>query len=44
MEKIIEKLEKMIEGYLDNLESRPVRTLILSIFVYYVFKGIKRRG
>lgn len=43
MEKILEKLEKMIESYLDNLESKPIRTLLLSLFVYLIFKSIQRR-
>jgi len=44
MEKILEKVEKIIESCLDNFENKPVRTLLLSIFVYYIFRLIRRRG
>ena len=43
MDKILEKLEKMIESYLDNLENKPMRTLLVSIFIYYIFKSVSRR-
>jgi len=43
MDKILEKLEKMIESYLDNLENKPIRTLLVSIFIYYIFKSINGR-
>jgi hypothetical protein len=43
MEKLMAKLEKIIEGYLDNLENKPLRTLAISIFVYIIFKHIGRK-
>ena len=38
MEKIITKLENMIAKYLDEIETKPVKTLILTFILYYFFK------
>lgn len=43
MEQILAKLEKMITNYLDEIETKPVKTIVLTIIIYYLFRAINRK-
>lgn len=43
MEKIIEKLEGMLQKYLEEIETKPVKTLFITMIIYYIFKTLQKK-
>ena len=41
MEKIITKLEKTVNTYIDEIKENPIKTTIKTIFVIYILKYLK---
>lgn len=43
MENIIKKLEGVIGKYLDEIETKPIKTLVITFIIYYLCKLISKR-
>ena len=43
MDKLLEKLESMLQKYLDEIETKPFKTILLTIVIYYLFRAMNRK-
>jgi predicted KAP-like P-loop ATPase len=43
MDKLLEKLEAMLQKYLDEIETKPFKTILLTIVIYYLFRAMNRK-
>jgi hypothetical protein len=40
MENIIKKLESAIDGYVKNLQNKPIKTGLVTLFIYWLVKKL----
>jgi len=44
MEQILQKLENMLKNYLDQIEEKPFKTVLITMFIYYLFTAMNKKS